>query len=97
MQNIQHINVIYKADILLIVLLEVITGRGMIQAIIHITITKRIEIQEMRPPPPKKKKFVSNKRNKPPSLEFIDDMKYAERGRYWEERYKNTHYCITKS
>ena len=38
LQNIQHINVIYKADILLILLLEVMTGRGMIQDIIHSTI-----------------------------------------------------------
>ena len=39
-------------DLLLIVIMVSRTGRGMIQAIIHSTIIKKILIKETRPPRP---------------------------------------------
>ena len=72
LQNIYHINTIYKTDIFLLVLLMMGTGTGIIQSIIYsLVIKKRMQMLEMRQLPQNnsQNEMFVNKPNKQPSLE----------------------------
>ena len=89
LQNIKHMNIVYKIYIFPLVLLVVRTVRVMIQSkipsyIINIRINAR---NETISPKNHKMNFL-NKPNIPPSRDFLDYLRPASRINYWKDKHQ---------